>query len=189
VGLTARALLERWGVRTLLVEKRANLQQAVENARLAVQAQARRQDQLRGGDGARTEIELPWSERYFAQLGLVFGVAYGSDAAPGADYVPTAEPGHRMPHLRLTDARSTLDTVGEWFTVLTADPALWEKQDPALWPLRIERLPDEHAGTWDLGPHGALVVRPDGHIGARLGDGPLDDSALHRALAMLTTSG
>jgi hypothetical protein len=180
-GWAAPSLLETYEPERQPVAHRS-LHQAVENARLVVQAQVRRQDQLRGGDGAPAEIDLPWSERYFAQLGLVLGVAYGSDTDPGTDYVPTAEPGHRMPHLWLTDARSTLDTVGEWFTLLTPDPTLWEKQDSPPWPLQIEHLPDEHADLWGLGPHGALLVRPDGHIGACWDDRPADDATLQRGL-------
>jgi hypothetical protein len=38
----------------------------------------------------------------------------------------------------------------------------------------------------DLGPHGALLVRPDGHIGARWSELPADDSALHRSLVTIT---
>jgi putative polyketide hydroxylase len=150
------------------------------------QAQQRRQEQLRNGDAASTEIELPWSERYFAQLGFVLGVAYGSEADPGTDYVPTAEPGHRMPHLWLTPARSTLDALGEWFTLLTPDPTPWEKQVAERWPLRVEPLSAACLDPWGLGPRGALLVRPDGHIGARWSARPADDSALHRALGTIT---
>jgi putative polyketide hydroxylase len=163
-----------------------NLHQAVENSRLMVQAQIRRHDQRQAGEAAPARIELPWSERYFAQLGLVLGVAYHPDASTlpdtGTDYVPTAEPGHRVPHLRLAPGRSTLDAVGEWFTLLTADPVRWEKQDSTPWPLHVEPLPDEHARLWGLGPHGALLVRPDGHISARWDGRPPDDTALRRAL-------
>lgn len=148
VGLTARALLERWGVRT---------------------------------------------------LGLVFGVTYDSGAVladgttppelsdVGTDYVPTAEPGHRMPHLWLTHNRSTLDAFGEWFTLLTPDPRYWEPQATAPWPLHIETLPDEHIDLCGFGPRGALLIRPDGHVGARWRDRPPGDSLPH-ALATMTGS-
>jgi putative polyketide hydroxylase len=160
------------------------LGQAVANAQLMWQVQAK-------CPADNTEVELPWSERYFAQLGLVLGAAYHSravvtDGAPvaragvGTDYVPTCEPGHRMPHLWLSPGRSTLDTLGEWFTVLTPDPGRWDQQ--ALWPLHIETLSSEHADHWNLGPGGALLVRPDGYVGARLSG----DAALDQALATIT---
>ncbi|GHH86483.1 FAD-dependent oxidoreductase [Streptomyces sulfonofaciens] len=176
------------------------LRQAVANTHLMLDVQHRRGDQLRTGEAAPSRIELPWSDRYFAQLGLVLGVAYHSGAViagpsappepsdPGTDYLPTAEPGHRMPHLWLTRTRSTLDTVGECFTLLTPDPARWEQQAAAPWPLRVEALPREHLDPCGLGPHGALLVRPDGHISARWRDRPPGDSALRNALATVTHS-
>ncbi len=168
-----------------------NLRQAVANSQLWVQAQNRRQEQLR--NGGATQVELPWSQRYFAQLGLVLGVAYRSTAVltdddtppqddQGTDYVPTAAPGHRMPHLWLTDGESTLDTLGEWFTLLTPDPAYWERLTTPPWPLRIEALPE----ALGCGPHGAFLVRPDGHIGARWRDRPPHRGALHDALTAIT---
>ncbi|WP_229899866.1 FAD-dependent monooxygenase [Streptomyces hiroshimensis] len=176
------------------------LRQAVSNAQLMMQVQDRRRDQLRTGESAPARMELPWSERYFAQLGLVLGVSYRSDAvladhtAPpepsgtGTDYVPTADPGRRMPHLWLAPGRSTLDAFGEWFTLLTPDPTPWEQQAAAPWPLRVETLPDEHAELCGLRSHGALLIRPDGHIGARWRDRPPGDSSLHDALTSLTCS-
>lgn len=70
----------------------------------------------------------------------------------GTDYVPTAEPGHRMPHLWLGRDRSTLDAFGEWFTLLTPDPTRWEQRTSAPWPLRVETLADEHAGLCGVSP-------------------------------------
>jgi len=175
-----------------------NLRQAVENSQLAHQAQNRRREQLQAGETAPAQIELPWSDRYFAQLGLVLGVAYHSDAVltdgstppelsdTGTDYLPTAEPGHRMPHLWLKDNHSTLDALGEWFTLLTPDPTHWEHQTTEPRPLHIETLPNEHAELWGLGPHGALLIRPDGHIAARWPDHPPNSSPLHQALGTIT---
>ena len=174
------------------------LRQAVANAHLLSEVQNRRREQLQNGQAASARVELPWSERYFAQLGLVLGVTYRSGAVltdngappepftPGTDYIPTTEPGHRMPHLWLTQKRSTLDAFGEWFTLLTPDPTRWAPHATAAWPLRIETLPDEHTDLCELGPHGALLVRPDGHIGARWRDHPPSEAALDHALGALT---
>ena len=219
-----------------------NLRQAVANAQLMFQAQERRREQLRAGAGASVpdQVELPWSERYFAQLGLVLGVSYHSGAVladdsstplraslqapsqaslqapsrasrqavphapaeapphtppqlsdpdPDPDYTPTAEPGHRMPHLWLTPGRSTLDAFGEWFTLLTPAPEEWERRagsSPV--PLRIEALTGEYGDLCGLGPHGALLVRPDGHIGARWTDRPDGACAVRDALAGISRS-
>ncbi|MFI1368698.1 FAD-dependent monooxygenase [Streptomyces griseochromogenes] len=174
------------------------LRQAVANAHLLFQVQKRRRDQLQSGQAASDQIELPWSERYFAQLGFVLGVTYRSgavladDTAPpepserGTDYIPTAEPGHRMPHLWLARTRSTLDAFGEWFTLLTPDPTRWAPRTPTPWPLRVEPLPAEHTGLCGLGPRGALLIRPDGHIGARWPEHPPSEAALHDALSAVT---
>lgn len=176
------------------------LHQAVANTQLMLQMQNRRRDQLQTSAAAPTHIELPWSDRYFAQLGLVLGVTYHSDSVLtddstppepsdiGTDYVPTAKPGHRMPHLWLTHNRSTLDAFGEWFTLLTPDPTHWEQQTTAPCPLHIETLPNEHTDLCGLGPHGALLIRPDGHISARWPDRPPSDSTLHHALTTITRS-
>ncbi|MFI7454215.1 hypothetical protein ACIBQX_42465 [Nonomuraea sp. NPDC049714] len=89
-----------------------------------------------------------------------------------------------MPHLWLARDRSTLDTFGEWFTLLTPDPAAWTHQAP--WPLHVEALPGEHADLCGLTSHGALLIRPDGHIGARWPGGPSSEAALHNALTAIT---
>ncbi|WP_413801849.1 FAD-dependent monooxygenase [Streptomyces iranensis] len=145
------------------------LRQAVANTRLMLQVQSRRREQRHISDATPAPAELPWSDRYFAQLGLVLGVTYRSgavltDAPPESsdtttDYVPTAAPGRRMPHLWLTHDRSTLDAFGEWFTLLAPDPTHWAPRIPARWPLHIETLPNEHTDLCGLRPHGALLIR------------------------------
>ncbi|GAA4293331.1 FAD-dependent oxidoreductase [Streptomyces venetus] len=189
-GWAGPDLLDTYETERLPVAHRT-LRQAVANTRLMFQVQSLRDKQLMAGASAPTEVELPWSEEYFAQLGLVLGVAYGSHASSGdgVDYVPTAEPGHRMPHLWLTPGRSTLDAFGEWFTLLTPDPEGWGQQAATAWPLRVEPLSAEQAELCGLSTHGALLVRPDGHVGARWGHRPPDGSALRDTLAALTGSG
>ncbi|HEY0576278.1 MAG TPA: FAD-dependent monooxygenase [Pseudonocardia sp.] len=198
-GWAGPGLLETYETERQPVAHRT-LRQAVANSQLMLQAQNRRREQLQAGEAALGQIEVPWSERYFAQLGLVLGVAYHSaavltdDGTPpepsdtGADYAPTAEPGHRMPHRWLKDNHSTLDALGEWFTLLTPDPTRWEQQTTPPLPLHIETLPNEHADLWGLGSHGALLIRPDGHIGARWPDRPPSDSTLHHTLTTITGS-
>ncbi|MFC8519253.1 FAD-dependent monooxygenase [Streptomyces sp. NPDC057257] len=196
------------------------LRQAVANAKLVAKAQKLRRDQLRNGEAPSAPIELPWSERYFAQLGLVLGANYRStavgtdngaapestgtdtgtrtgtaagpsappdgDTGTGTDYIPTTAPGHRLPHRWLAPDRSTLDTLGEWFTLLTPAPAHWRQQATPPWPLRIAPLPTEHADPYDLGAHGALLVRPDGHIAARWRDRPRSDATVRATLTEIT---
>ncbi|WP_030158836.1 FAD-dependent monooxygenase [Streptomyces sp. NRRL S-244] len=208
-GWAGPGLLDTYAVEREPVAHRT-LRQAVANAQLMLQVLERRRDQLQSGAPAQAGIQLPWSERYFAQLGLVLGTAYRSaavldgdsdsthpepsdtdtdtDTDADTDYVPTPEPGHRLPHLWLADGRSTLDTCGEWFTLLTPDPAHWERQAATPWPVRIENLPAEHADRCGLGPHGALLIRPDGHIGARWNDPSPHDSTLRHTVTAVTGS-
>lgn len=198
-GWACPSLLDTYAAERRPVAQRT-LRQTVANTRLLQQVQQHRRERITSGETTPKEAEVPWSEQYFAQLGLVLGAAYRSAAVltghatpseppdSGTDYVPTAEPGHRLPHRRLAPGRSTLDTLGEWFTVLTPDPARWAPRTAAAapWPLRVEPLPHEHLGPYGLGPHGALLVRPDGHIGARWNDAPPDGDTLRRALAAIT---
>jgi 2-polyprenyl-6-methoxyphenol hydroxylase-like FAD-dependent oxidoreductase len=198
-GWAAPSLLETYETERQPVAHRT-LRQAVANTQLTFQVQSRRQDQRQMSGATPATVELPWSEQYFAQLGLVLGVTYHSNAVltddstppeqsdTGTDYLPTATPGRRMPHRWLTPNRSTLDVLGEWFTLLTPDPAQWERQTAAPWPLHVEHLPAEHADPCGLGPHGALLIRPDGHVGARWHGHPPSDSTVHHALAAITGS-
>jgi putative polyketide hydroxylase len=198
-GWAGPGLLETYEAERQPVAHRA-LRQAVVNTTLAHQAQSRRREQLQAGKPAPTPTELPWSERYFAQLGLVLGVAYESNAVladdsappqqrdPVTDYLPTARPGHRLPHGWLAHNHSTLDAVGEWFTLLTPDPDRWRPRTVAPWPLRLEALTADHAPSHGLDPSGAVLVRPDGHVGARWRTGPPDDTAVHRALTAISCS-
>lgn len=117
-----------------------------------------------------------------AFAGITLGYAYESPAVipddtprpdnddPVHDYVPTARPGHRAPHvwLDVDGARqSTLDLYGSGFVLLVAgDTPLPTPSTTA--PLRSHAIhTDEWREVYGLEPGGAILVRPDGHVAWR----------------------
>lgn len=145
-----------------------------------------------------TADALQATSRYGNQLGLELGSVYTSSAIvpdqteapvvndPYTDYVPTARPGHRAPHVWLQrgdDRLSTLDLFGHEFTVLTgADGQAWE---PVVAQLReqfgldvqLHAISEDGAlrdtektfhNRYGIGKDGAVLVRPDGWVALRL---------------------
>jgi len=173
------------------------------------------------GRNARQSKVLP-RQQFLNEQGLIFGANYRSSAVvpdgtqavavadPVTDYVPSARPGGRAPHVRLTrggEEISTIDLFGPHFTLLTGrDGAAWRQAARAIaiaWPpLRAYTVggngelgdPD---GNWHeaygVEADGAVLVRPDGYVAwrSRSNDSsPLDvlraalDSLLGRVAAI-----
>ncbi|HEV7214843.1 MAG TPA: FAD-dependent monooxygenase, partial [Chloroflexota bacterium] len=130
-------------------------------------------------------------------LGLVLGASYDSAAViadgtpppevadPVADYIPTARPGRRAPHVWLEQAGgrlSTLDLFGNAFVLLAgadgaaacrAAAAAAEANDVPLRSYVVGSGGDlaDPAAAWSalfgVAPDGAVLVRPDGHVAWR----------------------
>ena len=131
----------------------------------------------------------------FQAMALELGYEYVSEAIcfdgrqpirqpdpTGCDYVPLAEPGHRMPHAWFTDGqgarRSTLDMTGamENFSLFIGpNGAAWEEVVESVGqvtgvPLvshRHDRKKAENSTWWEdlgLADDECLLVRPDNHI-------------------------
>lgn len=95
-----------------------------------------------------------------------------------SDYVQTARPGSRAPHVWLEDGRSTLDLFGRRFVLLClrdgADTATIERAAASRGvPLNVVRL--ESAPVREAYGRSLVLVRPDGHVAWR-SDGPPDDA-------------
>jgi len=109
-------------------------------------------------------------------------------AAPARDpmggiYHPTTRPGHRMPHAWIERGGkrvSTHDLIdGSRFVLITGDAAGWSAAaQNAGAPIAVEDIND---AAWralsEIEKGGAVLVRPDGHIGWRAKSAPADRGA------------
>lgn len=170
-----------------------------------------------GESGLNTEEIVTASRRYGNHLGVEFGAAYASSAvmADGtspppvadsySDYVQTATPGCRAPHVWLgrPDAQfSTLDLFGSAFTLLAApQAAAWcdaaARASDAL-DVRVDCYRIGAAGLNDLGGFtsaygvqrdGAVLVRPDGHVAWRNRSAPVTGVEVENALKHILARG
>jgi putative polyketide hydroxylase len=145
--------------------------------------------------GLTTEQIVAESHRYGNHLGVEFGSWYQSSAVIGdgseparaedtySDYVPSATPGCRAPHVWLGEERallSTIDLCGPSFTLFVGpDGEQWESQvadarralDIPIASYRIGSAGlQDHGGFLDaygIEADGAVLVRPDAHIAWR----------------------
>jgi 2-polyprenyl-6-methoxyphenol hydroxylase-like FAD-dependent oxidoreductase len=145
-------------------------------------------------------------EHFFKSAGQVFGMIYKStavvddgspvDPSTAGTYAATARPGARIPHmwLRAPDGRelSTLDLTADRFVLMAGEDG--EPWCRAMREVGHHRMLDVGAyvvgpngdlrddGTWarnfGIERTGALLVRPDGHVGFRASagsDSPADE--------------
>jgi len=166
------------------------------------------------GRNARQSKVLPRRE-FLNEQGLIFGACYQSMAVvpdgtppvavddPVTEYVPSARPGSRAPHVWLTrgdEQISTIDLFGPHFVLLTGpDGDAWRRAAPAIgpsWPPLLVHMVGKDGdlgdddGNWHktygLETDGAVLVRPDGHVAWRSRQGaPNPLEALRAALDCL----
>lgn len=148
------------------------------------------------------------SRRKGAGLGQDLGLAYSTGAfiADGSnppavddpinDYTPFAGPGHRAPHLPVSEGgwtRSIITLFGQSFVLLTGeDGEAWNQaaaNQPI--PLPIYKIggsecdfqADGFCELYGITPNGAVLIRPDGYVGYRCATLPKDpQAALTKAL-------
>jgi putative polyketide hydroxylase len=166
------------------------------------------------GRNARQSKVLPRRE-FLNEQGLIFGACYQSMAVvpdgtppvvvddPVIDYVPSARPGSRAPHVWLTrgdEKISTIDLFGPHFVLLAGpDGDAWRRAVLAIgpsWPplvaFTIGKDGDlgDPDGNWHqaygVDTDGAVLVRPDGHVAWRSRSGASSpQQALRTALDCL----
>jgi len=176
------AVLQGWAPQRLLAtyerERRGVVEQTVASAASHLRNLA--------GDLAQDEesIQRAKSPEFFS-LGLVLGYSYAGSPViqplPGqpsavigdvTSYVPTSEPGARLPHCWLPDGSSLYDHLGDGFTLLC--PARLHAKGVAELAARAARLriplaiihpPASYPWAQEF-----LLVRPDQHIAWRADD-------------------
>jgi len=164
-----------------------------------------------GESGLSAEEVVTTSRRYGNHLGVEFGAFYRSPAVvsdgaepppvadPYSDYVQTAAPGCRAPHVWLGQAQaklSTLDLLGPGFTLLAGPQGeAWRQQALAAGEalgVQLDAYRIGAAGLADLGGFaqvygigeaGAVLVRPDGHVAWRAQGAPNADGEVAAVLA------
>jgi putative polyketide hydroxylase len=196
---------ERRGVAQRITSQ--SLQNSINVARINAAAAA-------GGEsGLGTEEVVAASRRYGNHLGVEFGAAYASSAVVPdgthppvvadsySDYVQSATPGCRAPHVwlgRPAARLSTLDLIGTAFTLLAA-PGAGDSCASAIAVSRDLGIPIDcylvgrpglsddggFARAYGLGSDGAALVRPDGHVAWRGANGPATTAALGSALTQV----
>jgi 2-polyprenyl-6-methoxyphenol hydroxylase-like FAD-dependent oxidoreductase len=152
-----------------------------------------------GTDEERERIEML---EHAGAIGQDIGFAYDDspvvlpDGLPRPDiqiarYVPNASPGARAPHVELRgpdgSTVSLIDLLDGAFTLVTgAGGAAWwraAEQLPADLAPRVVRVGDgqpyrstgaDLEATYGIGPSGAVLVRPDGHVAYRAPVAPAD---------------
>lgn len=147
------------------------------------------------GRNARQSKVLPRPE-FLNEQGLIFGACYESTAVmpdgtprvvlddPVTEYVPSARPGSRAPHVWLkrgNEQISTIDLFGPHFVLLAgSDGETWRRAAQAIGPSRPPLLAYTVGQDGDLGDpeaswhkaygvdsDGAVLVRPDSHVAWR----------------------
>ena len=188
-GKAADALLDSYN------DERQPFGKAITEQALANAASMGRMENKLQGKGARRE--------FLNEQGMIFGATYRSSAVlpdgtpppevadPVTDYAPSAWPGARAPHawVRKDGARvSTIDLVGNGFVLLAGcRGSSWAD---AARPLGINpvMLGDDEPwrDLYGIDDTGAVLVRPDGHVGWRSAGSPRDSGhALGFAMAAI----
>lgn len=143
------------------------------------------------GRTARQDKAVLPRKEFLNEVGLIFGADYAAGAVvadgtthsvddPVLQYVPSATPGCRAPHVQLEQngvGLSTLDLLGRGFVLLTAPQgAAWRQAAGRLPQPQVESAvigdgvmtaATDWLEVYGIDPEGAVLVRPDGHVAWR----------------------
>ncbi len=141
-------------------------------------------------EAMRDPAATPFQSRSLRMIDMGYryrSAAVVDDGSPDPDvpgeYEPVAVPGCRAPHLWL-GTRSIIDLFGSDLVLLTGpDAGEWRAAAPA--GVVVHRIDDpEWALRYGVGPAGAVLVRPDGHVSWRA-EGPAAAAELESAAAAI----
>lgn len=162
------------------------------------------------GRNARQSKVLP-RQQFLNEQGLIFGASYQSTAVvpdgtppvavddPITDYVPSARPGSRAPHVRLLRDNkpiSTIDLFGPHFVLLAGcNGDAWQNAAAGIGtsgPPLVAYIVGENGeisdpdGNWHdvygVDTDGAVLVRPDGYVAWRSRNGVSNPESALRAV-------
>ena len=169
--------------------------------------------------GASGAAPLRARPEFHSELGLIFGASYASPAVipdgtaapaldnPVAQYVPSARPGGRAPHVWLErngERISTHDLIGMALTLFSGERgAAWRRAALAVAktlgvPMaaytvgadsNVRDIDGRWAAVYGVESDGAVLVRPDGHVAWRERSGvPDPERAIEAALRTILGS-
>jgi len=150
-------------------------------------------------DRVRSELKdmIVQQEKLIVSSGTLLGYRYGASDIVVADgtpeppdhpreYVPTARPGHRAPHIWLKDGGSILDRFSKGFTLLVMGPAVSDAQamtegleaaaGKVGLPLSVVLIDDDAA--YQLYEAALTLIRPDLMVAWRANNPPTDAAAI-----------
>jgi putative polyketide hydroxylase len=182
-GWASDALLDSYHVERAPIA-RYNADRSLENTRNV--GRIRKLVESGGADPEAEREAIDAAGRYGNWLGMDLGLHYDAGCLipdgtepftvddPVSDYRPQARPGHRAPHVPLgVTGSSTLDLYRDQLVLITgsatAEPTA--ARAPMLDVCRLGDLPLDTANrvetAYGIGPRGAVLVRPDGHVAWR----------------------
>lgn len=215
LGWKLAAVLEGWGAPGLLdtydFERRPiaqrNVRQATENYKMRKMPKISPEIVADTAEGERARREwgraiVETQSRTFLTDGTALGYRYdGSpivigDGSPApedtiSEYVQTARPGHRAPHVELDENRSIIDLFGREFVLLCFPGAPDVTPLETAFarrgiPLRAVALADPQIAV--LYERRLVLVRPDGHVAWRSDELPSDADAVADRLRGASTA-